>query len=893
MSTNNDFVSLAVPSSAGIGAPSDISDMSFGLSLIVEGPASSTGEIVIEASQDGVNFAPVTAVFPLNNPPSLQLQILARFARVNRFSGSGPAVVVIASAKTGLNIFGTLSLSPLDTSEMGPLKTIVVVGQYSSPIVIEGSGDGTNYDSVASFSTQDSDTISISGTWATMRVRPNTVLDGVSVALGSGFVAGAGGTGGAVTQIVAGTNVTVSPLSGVGVVTVNADDPPAAPVTRIIAGTNVTVSPISGLGNVTVNATGGGGGGSVADWGTDVMRVYAIDPVSGDDTNAGFATPASPSQADYQAACAAAGLVAKKTFAGLGAIFPKYGAGRQVEVVIANGGVNTEGTFAEDLAVFLGSCFGYAAECPFVRGTGTNATAGCTKFDGTLNDVIYEGGITATGRNVNGYNPTGAATSTSLPCTLNGGGAPALPAEPASPLGWRIRFAANTNNPALRNVARQIARVTGGNTIIPQTDLGSAPTAADVFYIEQAGVAWTLASDIGGTGLGNPNASGGSTGRQATISGLRGTNTLKIADTNFLFVFSGINLFTATGGSHDIEQSVSHPVYGAVAVGGGLRVENSLVADGPATVNAVGLVLGAALFSGSISFRRNSKASWGQGCFASSLFFEDYDGITRSTGFGNSPVADVGRSDSVVPSPRANLCFIEGSKVLFGLVTIENSGNSPAITLVGQCQIWFALGPVDGSTGNNNVGLDLQNSVNSLIIMSRQPTVTGTAGDIRLSNGVIVSWAQAFTSGFTDPNGNRFISDLHSGGAGGPPLGYVPFTGAILGGVGATQSYLADSGLVGAVNQTTPFKRPTSNRFMMRLLVSVSSNTSVNTVTVTLIKNNVATTMQISVPAGTTGQFTSTNIVMLVSGDTWDVRIDDAADAGALVALSAALEYAA
>ena len=45
----------------------------------------------------------------------------------------------------------------------------------------------------------------------------------------------------------------------------------AGGVTKIIAGTNVTISPITGLGDVTINATGGGGGG-----GGTVTRVGAL-----------------------------------------------------------------------------------------------------------------------------------------------------------------------------------------------------------------------------------------------------------------------------------------------------------------------------------------------------------------------------------------------------------------------------------------------------------------------------------------------------------------------------------------------------------------------------------------------------------------------------------------
>lgn len=196
MATNNDFISLDVPSVPGTGAASDVSDMGFGLSLAVEGPPTSIGEIVIEASQNGTSFAPVTAVFSLNNPPAVRLAIVAKKVRVVRFTGTGPASVSVGAPKTSLNLFGTLSLSPLNTSEMGPFKTIVLVGEYVSPIVIEGSTDGSSYVAVASFDTQGSDVISTEGTWATMRVRPNTDLTGISVAVGTGFAAGSVGSGG-------------------------------------------------------------------------------------------------------------------------------------------------------------------------------------------------------------------------------------------------------------------------------------------------------------------------------------------------------------------------------------------------------------------------------------------------------------------------------------------------------------------------------------------------------------------------------------------------------------------------------------------------------------------------------------------------------------------------
>ena len=63
-----------------------------------------------------------------------------------------------------------------------------------------------------------------------------------------------------VSQIIAGSGVTLSPPYGQGIVTISAAGGSGG-VTSLIAGTNITLSPTNGLGNVTINASGGGGGG--------------------------------------------------------------------------------------------------------------------------------------------------------------------------------------------------------------------------------------------------------------------------------------------------------------------------------------------------------------------------------------------------------------------------------------------------------------------------------------------------------------------------------------------------------------------------------------------------------------------------------------------------------
>jgi len=57
-----------------------------------------------------------------------------------------------------------------------------------------------------------------------------------------------------VTQIVAGNDISISPIGGTGIVTINSTS--QGGVTSLIAGNNITLDPITGLGDVTVNAPG-------------------------------------------------------------------------------------------------------------------------------------------------------------------------------------------------------------------------------------------------------------------------------------------------------------------------------------------------------------------------------------------------------------------------------------------------------------------------------------------------------------------------------------------------------------------------------------------------------------------------------------------------------------
>jgi len=194
----NTFVTLAIPSAPNVGAAADVSALVFGLALIVTAPPDSDGEIVVEGSEDGTNFAPVTSVFPLQNPSAITIDVVAHYLRVRRLSGTGSAAAAVGSATAGIaNAFVTLTYTEVDTSALGPLKTIVCSGTYDyRGVVVEGTTDGTNYDVVAQFNTGDSDFVSVDGAWSKMRLRTGYDAPSGSVAVGAGYPAGASTGGG-------------------------------------------------------------------------------------------------------------------------------------------------------------------------------------------------------------------------------------------------------------------------------------------------------------------------------------------------------------------------------------------------------------------------------------------------------------------------------------------------------------------------------------------------------------------------------------------------------------------------------------------------------------------------------------------------------------------------
>lgn len=880
MATNT-FVLLDVPSAPGTGVPSDISGLSPNPSLIVEGPDSSTGRIIVEFSEDGVNYAPATTTFPIHNPPERSIKAVGSKARVRRLDGGGPAFVALGSISTTFNLFATLTKTAVDTSGMGPFKTVVITGTYVKPVIVEASNDGVNYDVVLTLTTRGSDLLFIYGSWTTMRLRDDSDVP-ESIAVGSGFETG--GPGGGVTKIIAGTNVTISPPSGVGQVTVNAtsgggaadhleepldlnDSPlPAGAVVKIhgdgsfniaradsltnsggtvgilqvdvssgsakittdgkqagilmdtglmvVAGDTLWLSPLVfgratnlrpttnperavRLGTVKDASTYGGFGTVTADvnvgpnepaqaivpadssitidettdnfsqtitvgqrvaatWDLGVLGVYALDSTRPDDSGKGFAIPVDNSAPAYQAASVAAGAVAKKTAAGLAAIFPRFGAGRMVEI-------QTNGVGAYDAIVLMQMLDGVTGYGKIiVRGTGTVASAGTTKFDGTALDCSVLGGTTGTGLNAPGYNSifwpnnfggTSHKTDTTDPAWASPGGIP---------LGIRCRFDKNTTTPLIRNECRQVAVLLSSNTFFCQTAFSDGPVNTDVFYAEQPGVVLTGDYDIEDSNT-----------QPIVFAGIRWTGNItnRSGRPNFIFCtvdgstgsFSGLDgLLTA--------QHYAHPVYGDVTPGGGLRVNGSV------DTTSGNLALEGLVSSGQTQITNPDYFTWGAGCAANNLVVnEAYATTTNDTtnpkivsNIGTDNIGRAGIPNTFGTGPIASV-VINGSYVRVGQSAFRNCGGKPVFKCVGKGWLGFVGSDnAQSDLGTASVGIDMTSATQFEVeVESTPPAITGTDGDIELAGNAFVFgtlWTQIQTQEIWDRAGNHFYYSL-------PPVG--------------------------------------------------------------------------------------------------------------------------
>ncbi|MES2339288.1 MAG: hypothetical protein V4537_14435 [Pseudomonadota bacterium] len=554
--------------------------------------------------------------------------------------------------------------------------------------------------------------------------------------------------------------------------------------------------------------------GAVWTTGAANRRVYLVDGVNGSDANACFLDGGS---SIFPISGGTITSTACKTLEALDAKIPRACAGRSIEIIIANGGTNTTGTYTGGLHSFLQGVYGCDFKSPLVRGTGTNTTAGATAFAGDAADLLYLGGVTATGCNSAGYNPTGTPTTSVIQMLKVGGAAPALPAEPLAPLGWRIRFDSNTTTVALRNVARAITKVTSGTTITVVSALPATPAAGDVFYLEQAGVSMAGTTAFEGPPLiASPGLAG------MIVAGILINSGFNTSNTGIYFSFSGVtgNMGAFASGVAS-RQLYQHMTAGNITAGGGLHVAGSWFQARGGFFDMHNMVAETTITLNELSFVnwKNGSVS-GTGVTIQGTVGTDSPTITSIGSSGAETGHQVTRVLASSSTVGAGIA-INNSHLNLGNLDITNAGARPAILCLWSVVNQLAGSSITGSTGNSDVGVafsgqgggSITNGGGSTWNTNNRPianTVTGTLGDVRVetsatvSTGQILTWAQA-DSGALDALGNRIIGSNTAW-----PIRTNAVTGTTLSGGTLTVPNLTAGGHVSAAAGTGLFSVATT-----------------------------------------------------------------------------------
>jgi len=577
---------------------------------------------------------------------------------------------------------------------------------------------------------------------------------------------------------------------------------------------------------------------------------------------------------------AAAGAVAVRTAAQLNKILPVDGKGRAVYILIKST------TYAEQTSFLMGrKGYYYFA----VRGTCTDATAASTAFLDDAADRNMNGNVTATGMNAAGYNPTGVPTNQVIQCLKVGGAAPGFAAEVpiALPGGARIRFDSATTTAALRGIRRSVVKVAGTDTLTVDRTLPAVPVASDTFYIEMPGAIFlSLQGSCDG-----PPTSGVN---QYSVAGLQanggtaGANRMQFVGPWALAQcwYSGVNASNFNGGTVNFGSTWVGPTGGAsIDTFGASRSNGGFTIQGGLTQ----ILGGVGPYSNTLSVTRAAGRVEIENSFVTvgGLTYSQLSG-TAQTNAANTDPDCIGTN----PARIAAGAFISrilsngltiGADTTIGGLSVEGATAAGAVQIVGVGIKVCIVGPLSGTTGNTVCGFDLTNAQGCTIFLPSLPTVTGTSGDVKLADGTIITWAQA-QAGIVDAAGNRLF------GANATPTQALKFSGGLLGGAGATTSYLADTGAAPAANLTA-IEYPISQHYMTRLRVKPEANTFATNVVATVFKNGVATALTVTIPAGSTAVVSDTaHSALFADGDLLAIVLSNAGDAAKTISLMAVVE---
>ena len=176
-----------------------------------------------------------------------------------------PANVIVSNtgvlsniAGTGISISGATGNSTITNT--APDQTVVITG--SGGATVTGVYPNFNIETTDAKGVETvvaGTAINVDSTDPANPIVTNTAPDQTVVINGSGDTTVTGtypnfdiSSNSGVTQIVAGNDISISPIDGTGVVTINSTS--QGGVTSLIAGNNITLDPITGLGDVTITA---------------------------------------------------------------------------------------------------------------------------------------------------------------------------------------------------------------------------------------------------------------------------------------------------------------------------------------------------------------------------------------------------------------------------------------------------------------------------------------------------------------------------------------------------------------------------------------------------------------------------------------------------------------
>lgn len=612
-----------------------------------------------------------------------------------------------------------------------------------------------------------------------------------------------------------------------------------------------------------------------ATWTVGNTRWYAVDAAGGNDSNVGYSDTSS----------ADAWTKRKATITALAAIIPRNGAGRTIAVIVGGGGQ----TYADDLGLLFNGTTAYTLFG--VRATGTLSSAGATAGAGDVADLIGSGYVTATGMNAAGYNPTGAPTTTAVQLLKVGGGAPGFSAEPAIPVGARMRFDSATTTSALRNICRTATRLSGTDTLYPSTPWPATPTSSDVMYIEMPGTTVTLASAWHGNLV--TRIAGFSFSGAVILGGVSGTNPTWAVSNSFF----GAAL-TIRNTAVILTPSMIFPGIATTSIG------DSRV-TGAYTARVSDSSLFATVIVGLATFQNPQAIAMNAGFFAGGIQVEgggigngEINAAAISTLGAITPGGGIEAPTRVLRSGSSAITLI-GAKVQLGQLTFP-AGSARALSIQGTCHIvnmstvFSTAGSLKNEGANlTDIGVEFNSSGGNISSgsifrqgVSNASNVVGANGAIRMVGGHILTWAQINATGIVDRNGNRIIGPE-------PPSWAMKSSGFLLGAAGATTSTLADTGSTAGGANMAGVEYVTSLRIVDRLYVRAISNTFATSVVATVYKNGVATALTTTITAGSTATFSDTtaaHAVLFSDGDRISVVLSNAGDNGKTIVVTAWVE---